>query len=401
MGWSPGGCRAGGRPIARAVALSAAAWGPIESNAWAGGGVATDAYENIRRDTAADVHALADLYVQHRFQGPSGASVQLRAFDGQSDTLAVGFVRLAAAHRPDPVGFRLDVGVGDTPNALLTSDPAAGRYPDLSRWLSYVEQAFATVVVPVGRGLWVDAGKFSTPVGFEDNESNQNWNYSRSLLFTLAEPTVHTGLRATYPVTDAIAVSGFWLNGWNANIVEGSTMRSFAVAASWKPTEGVDTGVVYAGGLERAPTHLSDPTSAFRHEIGVYGTYELRSWLRFAATADYGADGSASGVSWWGVAGYVRCGLLPWLASVVRGEHFADPDGFMTGTRQTMAEGTVTLEATARVGAVDLIGRLELRSDRSDEPVFRASTDGRGEGGLGGRAVTRQDTSTLGVMAVF
>ena len=50
-------------------------------------------------------------------------------------------------------------------------------------------------------------------------EAKDNWNYSRSLLFALAIPYYHSGVRATYSPTDKISVMGTIVNGWN-NVVE-------------------------------------------------------------------------------------------------------------------------------------------------------------------------------------
>ncbi|MGH7296742.1 MAG: outer membrane beta-barrel protein [Polyangiaceae bacterium] len=375
------------RRTALVAAVLAAGGAPREARA--GGGAATDAYEGVRTETAVDLHALADVYVQH--EEPAGGGAQLRAFAVRADRPALELLRLTVAHRPGVVGFRLDAGVGDTPDAFLRYDPAAPAHPGLSRGLSYLQQGFVTVGVPLGRGVAIDAGKFATPVGLEDNEALPNWCYSRSLLFTLAEPTYHTGLRATARATDALAFSAFWLNGWNTNVLGGNGMRSFAVAATWAGP-ALEVALVYAGGPERAPARLSDPTLAFRHELGASVVYALRPWLSFAATTDYGRDASAGGVTWWGVGGYVRWAVLPWLAGVVRGEHYSDPAGFTSGTPQRLAEGTVTAEASTHVGPVRITGRLEYRRDQSDEPVFRAA---------GQRTFTHQDTSTLGLMATF
>ncbi len=366
----------------------AVACGP--GTALAGAGPATDAYDGIAKDRAVDVHAMADLYTQLR--EPPGGKVQLRAFDVRSDALALEMLRLTVAHHPDLIGFRLDVGVGDMPNAYLAADPASTTHPDLSRWLSYFEQGFVTATLPVGGGVSVDVGKFDTPVGLEDNETMQNWNYSRGLLFALGEPTYHTGLRVTYPVTDSLGISAFWLNGWNTNVAEGNGMRSFAVAGSWRPSETMDLVVTYAAGPERAPTYLSDPRLAFRNIVDVYGSFAPRPWLILAATADYATDASSGGVSWWGVGGYARCLLLPWLAGVARAEHFSDPDGFTTSVRQRVDEITATAEATTHVAGLKLVGRLEYRHDQSDQPVFVSA---------GANRVTRQDTGTLGVMTAF
>lgn len=377
-------------PLLRATALvcAACAWlAPDEARA--GGGAATDTYEGIDDRRWLDVHALADVYAQH-VEAPGGLP-RYRAFDLRSDQPALGLLHLGVAHRPDWLGFRVDAGVGDLADAYFRSDPAATDHRDVARGLSYLEQAFVSVELPVGHGLSLDAGKFGTPVGLEDNESASNWNYSRSLLFTLAEPSYHTGLRATVRATDALAFTGFWLNGWDTNVLDGNGMRSFALAATWEAGD-VQVVAVYAAGLERAVTHLADPTLAFRHELDASVVYRLRSWLRFAATADYGIDARGGEAQWWGVGGYGRASVLPWLALVLRGEHYEDPQGFTSGTAQRIAEATATVEASTLVGPVTLIGRLEYRRDQSDEPVFAWGNGAR---------ITHQDSTTAAVIAAF
>ena len=133
--------------------------------AWAGGGAATDAYQGIVEGRSFDVHGVVDLYAQHAFAGGSEGSVLYRAFDTSSERLAVEFVRVTVSHRPDWWGFRLDLGAGETSNAYFHSDPASASSPDSSRWLSYIQQAFVTVVVPMSRGVTFDAGSSTPPVG--------------------------------------------------------------------------------------------------------------------------------------------------------------------------------------------------------------------------------------------
>jgi hypothetical protein len=358
------------------------------ASAHAGGGAATDAYDGIREGEPIDLHALLDLYVQ---QALAGEPPRYRAFDVNTG-LSLNFVRATIAHAPDPIGFRVDVGAGDTPDAYLRSDPASISNPDVARAFSYFEQAFVTARVPVGSDLSIDMGKFGTPVGFEDNESPSNWNYSRSLLFTLAEPTYHMGARVTYPASAVIAFSIFWLNGWNTNVIDGNGMRSFAGAATVKPADDVELVFVYAGGLERAPTQLANPTLAFRNEFDGYLEYDPTDALKLAATADYGIEASAGGVSYWGVGGYVQYGPLPWLGGALRGEYFDDPDGFTTGTAQRLDEATATLQTTTRVGEASVIGRVEFRRDQSDRAVFPVRDE---------LPSLHQNTLTLGMMATF
>jgi hypothetical protein len=358
----------------------------------AGGGAATDAYEGVGERTL-EVHGLLDVYAQHDFQQPASGDARYRAFDTVTGP-SLGLLRLTVAHAPDVLGFRVDAGVGDLPNAYMQSDPDATRRPDLARGMSYVEQAFVTLRPPPVRELAVDAGKFSTPIGLEDNESIRNWNYSRSLLFTLAEPTYHTGMRATYGGREGLALSAFWLNGWNTNLFGGDDMRSFAAAATWRGTgaEPMEAAVVYAAGLERAPTRLADPTESFRHELDAYVSTTIRERLDVAATLDYGRDASGGGVSWWGIAGYLRYRFTPWLALAVRAEHLADSDGFLTGTSQRMAGLTGTLQVKHTVGPFQIVGWLEYRRDAADVPVFPSRAAQLG---------LHQDTLTVACAATF
>ncbi|HEX8795030.1 MAG TPA: outer membrane beta-barrel protein [Polyangiaceae bacterium] len=360
--------------------------------ALAGGGAATDAYQGIGERTI-EVHGLLDVYAQHDFEQRAGGGTKFRGFDDATG-LSLGLLRVTVAHRPDVVGFRVDAGVGDLPNAFMQSDPGATEHPGYARAASYVQQAFVTVRPPPAPELAIDAGKFSTPVGLEDNESSTNWNYSRSLLFTLAEPTYHTGARATYGRREGLSLSAFWLDGWNTNLVGGDGMRSVGAAATWR-SDGlvpVEAAVVYEAGLEREPAHLDNPAESFRHELDAYVSTSIRRRLEMAATLDYGRDASGGGVSWWGVAGYMRYRFAPWIAVGVRGEHFSDTDGFMTGTAQRMAGLTGTVRVEHRIGPLYMIGWLEYRRDGSDVPVFPSQATG---------LVLHQDTLTIAFGAAF
>ena len=264
------------------------------------------------RTTSIDVHGLADFYFQKDLARSAPGTAEFRAFDVWTNLPSASLVRLTIAHRPGTFGFRLDAGSGDTLDAYFRSDPASLTYPTLSRWLSHVEQGFVTVVLPLGRGLSLDLGKFATPIGLEDNESLAAWNYSRSLLFTLGEPTFHAGLRLTYPIREGLGVSLFWLNGWNSNVVGGDGMRSFAGAVSWKPSPSLEAVLEYIGGLERPPTDLGSPL-ALRNELSTYATYQLTPAVGLALAMDYGLDASSGGVRFWGVAGYARVRIASWL----------------------------------------------------------------------------------------
>jgi hypothetical protein len=359
-------------------------------NTEAGGGAATDVYDDIDKAARVDVHGLADVYLLHNFSEPTSGRNQLREFDF-SDGPALSYLRGTLARRPRRFGFRLDVGAGNTADIYYSQDPAASTHPDLARTLSYFEQAFVTVMLPVRRPIQLDVGRFATPVGLEDNESLTNWTYSRSLLYSWAEPALHAGLRLSCQATDTLAVSLFWVNGWNSVFVDGSDMRSFAAAATWRPSDRFTLILVYMAGLEHPPAHLSGPLS-FRNMLSGSIVYAPRKGLSFALAVDYANDRAQGGVTWWGVSGYARLQARPWLAGTLRGEYLADPDGFVTGVGQRLAEATATVELQGKTGRLRIVGRLEVRHDQSSARVFDGAIP---------TTLRQQDTVTLGLLAAF
>ena len=356
----------------------------------AGGGAATDAYDDIAVSGSLDAHVLGDVYSIYNFDNPASGINQIRAFDFR-DRPSLGYLVGTLALRPAPVGFRLDAGFGSTADVFRREDPALAGHPTWARATSYVGQGFFTVMLPYARPVELDAGKFSTPVGLEDNESLPNWNYSRSLLFTWAEPTLNTGLRATCQLTDVLALSVFWVNGWNAGVLDGSDMRTLAAAATWKPRDRIDVAFVDMAGLEHPPTALTGPLS-FRNLADAYVVIGPWNNVSFALTADAGYDRAQGGVDWWGASGYTRVQFLGWAAAAFRGEYLSDPDGFVTGTRQFLYELTTTAEAHGNVGRARFVVRLEYRHDQSTADVFDAALPA---------SRNHQDTITLALMSAF
>jgi predicted porin len=76
-----------------------------------------------------------------------------------------------------------------------------------------VKQAYVALRAPVGNGLDLKLGVWDTIIGYEFFESGSNPNYSRSYGYAL-EPTHHTGLLASYKLTEMFSVSGGIANSY-------------------------------------------------------------------------------------------------------------------------------------------------------------------------------------------
>lgn len=331
-----------------------------------------------------------DAYSAMNFSRPDSNINKLRAFDTQHGGMALNYAELVLARNKGPLGFRVDAGFGAASDAMYAVDNASvsmdSGTKETARALSHIEQAYVTGKLG---SVTLDLGKFVTQHGYEVIETKDNWNYSRSVLFTWAIPFVHTGLRATYPVNDKLSVMGCWINGWNTNIEDGNKMTSVGLQAIYKPVAPLSLVVNYMGGREHA-VGVEDLT--MRHLVDVSATYAINDKVSVAANGDYGRDAANSGVSWAGVAGYGRYQLLPWMAAAARLEYFSDPDGFMTTVQQKLVEGTATAEVSGKIGPTSVLGRLEYRHDHSDAPFFDDTMP---------TMKKNQDTVLVGAVAAF
>lgn len=94
----------------------------------------------------------------------------------------------------------------------LLSDPADGPAPTFDR---IVEQGFAEYFfVEPDRGVFLRAGKWNAPVGFETVDPTGLWQYSQGLLFTLATPANLTGV--AFGWVGASTQAQLWVsNAWD------------------------------------------------------------------------------------------------------------------------------------------------------------------------------------------
>jgi hypothetical protein len=328
-----------------------------------------------------EISGLVDGYYGYNFNHPSG-DAQLRNFDTKHHQFALNLLKLTLEKKPDPdsrLGYRMDLAYGPAMEIVHSTEPGGtGIFRN-------IEQAYVSYLAPVGKGLQFDFGKFVTPMGAEVIESKDNWNYSRSLLFALAIPYYHAGLRATYNFNSKFAASAFLVNGWN-NVVDNNHGKTIGLQAVIKPNAKWTITQNYMAGPEQLNNdhdwrHLWDTTVA----------YTISPAVSVMANYDYGMDRVAGArVHWTGIAGYLHYQANKWLALTPRFEWYNDADGFTTGTRQTVDEFTMTSEQKIAGG---LLTRFEYRHDFSDRPFFiRQPFD---------PLVKAQSTFTLGIMYAF
>lgn len=326
-------------------------------------------------DTVAPVvvSGFVDTYFSFNLGRPVTHANAFRNFDVTENQFMLANAEVSVTRAPTPVGFRVDLDFGPT-NDIVQSGVTGS--------VVNIGQAYLTYVVPVGSGLTVDAGKFVTHMGNEVIKTKDDMNYSRSFLFAYSIPYYHLGVRAAYPVSSALTLTGFVLNCYNGVAVNPGKTFGLQGILTASPTLSI------IGNWIGGPAFPDSVSKKFRNVANLIVTLQATEKLTVALDAVYGQENLPGGVApWRGAAGYLKYALCDVSSLALRGEIYNDPTGFTTGTSQDLSEITVTYECRP---VPSLILRGEYRYDSSTEVVFD------GEAG----AATRRNQGTLLVGAI-
>ncbi|HEX8983885.1 MAG TPA: porin, partial [Bryobacteraceae bacterium] len=298
---------------------------------------------------------LIDGYYSFNLNHPESGTNNLRNFDVKANQFSLNMAKVTLEHTPDPVGFRLDLGVGRAFDMIHASETAPSVFRN-------IEQAYISFKPPRAKGLEMDFGEFVTSAGAEVIETKDNWNYSRSLLFAYAIPYYHFGLRVTMPLGKHFNAALHVVNGWN-NVEDNNSGKTVGLMTQVVTRRVTWTSTYHAGpekaGTDRGWRHLYDTT------LLLTPAAKLSSYVNF----DYGVDKNmlTGNKRWTGIAWAGRYAVNSWFALAPRLEWFNDANGFSTGIVQKVKELTMTAEFKAKEG---LLSRLEYRHDWSNARTF-------------------------------
>lgn len=321
---------------------------------------------------------LIDGYYSANFNHPASRTNQLRNFDVKANQFSLNMAKLTLEHGADPVGFRVDLGFGRAFDIVHSTETSASIFKN-------IEQAYISLKPPKAGGLQLDVGKFVTAAGAEVIETNSNWNYSRSLLFALAIPYYHFGLRATMPLNRTFSAGVQLVNGWN-NVEDNNSGKTFGFSGTITRSKFTWSHNYYVG------PEKNDTGGGLRHLYDTTLLLTPHKKANFYVDLDYGVDKkTVRGENRWvGVAGAARLAPNSWFALCPRVEWFNDADGLMTGAPQRLKEFTITGEFKMKEG---ILFRPEYRRDWSNQPFF--------DRGASAASFKNQDTLLVGFVAYF
>ena len=354
-----------------------------------------------------------DTYYAYNFNQPVGRVNLLRAYDVLSNEFSLNQASVIFEHAPDVAagrrwGGRLDLQYGQATDTLQ-GNPANEPRPDIYR---NIFQAYGTYIIPLGKGVNVDFGKWSSSLGIEGNYTKDQINYSRSYWYAFL-PFYHMGVRINAPLNDRFAFNYWIVNGTNqVEATNGFKDELFGFTA--KPTKSVTWTMNYYFGQEHPDRAVVPPTGPIPVQPGLsfqaispapdgrthifdsYVTWSVTPKLTLALEGDYfiqrlwrnqapGQSSAPSHVD--GGAAYVKYQFSPKIALASRAEYLSDRGGLFSGLNQALKENTVTFDYAVADG---FLMRYEWRIDYSNKPSFLTDTQGV--------LSKQQNTATVGIV---
>ncbi len=353
-----------------------------------------------------------DGYYEYNFNRPPGRANQLRAYDVLSNAFSINQADIILDLDPDVekgrrYGLRLDLQFGQA-TATLQGNPANEPRPSI---YANIYQAYGSYVLPVGKGLQVDFGKWASSLGAEGNYTKDQMNYTRFFNFYYL-PFYHEGFRASYHFNDKFAVNYWLVNGVNqTEPTNGFKDELFGFVLS--PAKSVTWTSNYYFGQENPDsvsatncTYLLQPGLCLKpiiptpdgklHILNNYATWQVNPKLTLMGEGDYviqrtwanaapGQSSAPSHVSGGTVWLQYQVDPRTWIAG--RAEYLSDRNGLFSGASQALKEATVSYKRQVGDG---LDAFIEFRRDWSNVPYFQTHN--------AGGPSEHQDTATLGLV---
>jgi putative OmpL-like beta-barrel porin-2 len=352
-----------------ATAVSAVFAAPTTVLAQAAAAVPT--LDKVLEASGITVNGYIDAAYQHADRNLECSGCGFRVFDNQNNSFVLHQVGLTVAKQPKE-------GAGGLVNLTAGKDAAVIHSFDTQSESQFdVTQAYAQYATGP---ITVIAGKYVTMHGTEVIASTGNTNFSRSILFG-SVPFTHTGLRATYAMSDAVSLMVGLNNGWD-QVKDSNKGKTVELGLTLTPIKPLSIVASFMRGKENVPL-FTGATEGQRTSANLVGTYTLSDTISFGAEylrvqqdhATSLTDGSTIKAKYDGIAGYFTYMIAPKLRAALRAESFKDTDGFRFG----VAPGTKYKEFTATLGYLQSANfelRGEIRRDTASNDVFTDTGSG-------------------------
>ena len=294
--------------------------------------------------------------------------------------LNLGFLK--GSYNAERVRANLAIAAGTYMNANYAAETGV---------LKNVYEANAGLKISKKKNLWIDAGIFSSHIGFESAVSRDCWMLTRSILADNS-PYFESGAKLTYTSdNNKWVVSGLVLNGWQRiKRVDANSLMSYGTQLQYKPNSNILVNYSTFIGTDKP-----DSVRLWRYFHNLYGVINVTSKFGITAGFDIGSEqktkGSGDFNTWYSPVLILKYAVTPKWTVAARGEYYDDEYGVIIASGTPNGFKTAGYSLNVDYAPIpNAVIRLEVRSLNSKDDVF---TKGSG-------AVTNNNTFITSSIAV-
>jgi len=272
----------------------------------------------------------------------------------------LGFVKVA--YQNERVRANLALAAGTYMNANYAAEPGV---------LKNLYEAYAGIKISKKNNLWVDAGIFSSHIGFETAISKDCYTLTRSISAENS-PYYESGLKLTFiSPNNKWLLSGLVLNGWqHIQRPDGNNTPAFGTQVTFKPGDKITLNYSTFFGNDKP-----DDAKQMRNYHNLYGHFMLSDKFHFIAGFDIGFEQSSTGSDqynqWYSPVIIAKYFIDEKWSIAGRAEFYSDPDEVIitTGTTNGFQTSGYSLGVDYRV-IENAIWRIEGRMLNSQDDIF-------------------------------
>lgn len=312
------------------------------------------------------ISGFADVYCVYDFNQPQDIERQPFLFNHNRHNeinLNLGVIKLSL----EQAKYRANL-------ALLTGTYANDNYVAEPGLLKSIFEANIGLSLNKKNNLWLDAGIFSSHIGFESAISMDNWTLTRSLMAE-SSPYFLSGAKLTYNPNSKWEIAGLIVNGWQRiQRLQGNSLPSFGTQVKFSPTD--DVTVNWSSFLG---TDDPDTTRRMRYFNNFYGQFQVTKKVGLIMGFDIGIQqknkGNSSCDYWFSPVIIGQYTINKTWKTAIRIEYYQDETGVIIPTNTRNGFKTSGLSLNIDYSPTKKIScRLEGRWLNSKDNIFETQS---------------------------